>query len=688
MENRIENPSGSLSLFMENLKRLLDFLAGSDENLSSAGIPGKPRKIVWWGLLLSIFIVVTLTYSNHFKNPFHFDDFHTIVNNEYIRDFGNTFLFFKDASTTSTHPQNQAYRPLTTFTLAVDYRLGNGVDSTFYFHLSNFTWFLLVISMIFLLVQKIAVFSLPHKTNLFIAWFAALWYGVLTSNAETVNYIISRTDIISTALVIIALVIFIYFPGKRRTYLYMIPVIAGMFVKETTAVFPALAFTWMVLFEYKWSLSQALKPGNFLKALKPVFLPLLACGALAVLVVNMMSSTWYVGNISRVDYLVTQFFVIVHYFNTFFLPFNLSADTDWVRITNIFDDRVIIGFLFIVFLLYIAFKTSEKQETRPIAFGILWFILALLPTSSIIPLSEVMNDHRIFFPFIGLMISVCWTLYLFFIRRKEIIMNNPFYKYAALLFLAGIIGAHIYGTRQRNEVWSSDESLWYDVTLKSPDNGRGLMNYGLALMRKGDYEGAQTYFEKALVHVPYYSYLHVNLGILKNAMGKKEEAEKYFKNGIQYSQNNPEHYYFYADWLRKQNRINEAILMLEKAVELSPGHTVSKNLLNELNSFQGKTTLEIAEERVNANPSPANYVNLSLEYYYAKRYEDCIKACEEALKLKPDYDIAYNNICSCYNAIQQWDKAIEACEKGLKVNPGNQLMKNNLAVAKSEKGKK
>ena len=46
---------------------------------------------------------------------------------------------------------------------------------------------------------------------------------------------------------------------------------------------------------------------------------------------------------------------------------------------------------------------------RPVAFGLWWFLVALLPTS-IIPLAEVENDHRMFFPFIGLAAAVAWWI--------------------------------------------------------------------------------------------------------------------------------------------------------------------------------------------------------------------------------------------------------------------------------------
>jgi hypothetical protein len=60
------------------------------------------------GLLL---LAVVAAYSNHFSNPFELDDIHTIVRNESIRDLRNIPRFFADASTFSTLPANQTYRP-------------------------------------------------------------------------------------------------------------------------------------------------------------------------------------------------------------------------------------------------------------------------------------------------------------------------------------------------------------------------------------------------------------------------------------------------------------------------------------------------------------------------------------------------------------------------------------------------
>ena len=83
--------------------------------------------------------------------------------------------------------------------------------------------------------------------------------------------------------------------------------------------------------------------------------------------------------------------------------------------------------------------------------------------------------------------------------------------------------------------------------------------------------------------------------------------------------------------------------------------------------------------------TPENYLNLSVRYYEAGQYEKCIETSQEALKLKPDFALAYNNICSAYNEMKMWDKGIEACQQALKIDPELHIAKNNLNYAVTAK---
>ena len=511
----------------------------------------------------------TVTYSNHFFNSFHFDDFHTIVNNVYIKNIGNIPLFFQDGSTFSSLPTNQSYRPVVTTTLAIDYWLGGGLRTTFFFHLSTFLLFLVQGACMYILYLGIFRTAFRHEWNRPAALSAVAWYLLHPAGAETVNYIIARSDSLSTLLVILSFVLFIHSPACRRFHLYLLPLAVGCLAKPIAAVFAPLLLAYVLLFEENRSWTDP-----FRKTL-PSFA---FCLILLAFIGKMEPPTWIPGGASLYHYVITQPYVILHYFTTFFLPLALSADTDWKPLATIGDVRFVAGALFVAALLAVAIGTARRDRLRPISFGILWFLIALLPTS-LIPLAEVTNDHRVFLPYVGLVMAVSWTIALALARWKE---SAPPDRAFSLRVAAGItllLAAYAYGTVRRNEVWRSEETLWRDVAWKSPENGRGLMNYGLALMGRGEYRGAEKYFTEALRKYPSYPYLYVNMGVLKAATGAPGAAERYFQGAIALGPGYPECYFRYAKFLKDGKQYGEAARNLEKALKLAPAHLDARNLL-------------------------------------------------------------------------------------------------------------
>lgn len=199
-----------------------------------------------------------------------------------------------------------------------------------------------------------------------------------------------------------------------------------------------------------------------------------------------------------------------------------------------------------------------------------------------------------------------------------------------------------------------------------------------------------------------------------NATGRPAEAERYFRRGISLNPNNPEVYHFYGVFLKSQNRFLEAIQQFSTALELAPSHIDARHELmsvfftrNDTDKLRelaeqtlriapgdreaatylaamnkGATAQDLAEENARSHRTPEKLLDLSLAYYNAGQYEKSIDAARDALTLRPDYDLAYNNLCAAYNELRQWDKAIAAGEKAVKLNPNNRLAINNLAVAR------
>src|SRR6516165_9128440 len=186
-------------------------------------------------------------YANHFHNSFHFDDAHTIEINAAIRELRNIPLFFRDATTFSALPSNQSYRPLVSTLLAIDYRIGRGLNP-FWFHASIFTLFVVLTLLLAFVIYRVLEVDAPSLRNLWIAGAAAVWYGLYPANADSVNYIISSSEVISTLGVIASFAVYFAFPNLRRYYVYSLPAAIAILAKPPSAIFAVLFAIYRALF--------------------------------------------------------------------------------------------------------------------------------------------------------------------------------------------------------------------------------------------------------------------------------------------------------------------------------------------------------------------------------------------------------------------------------------------------------
>ncbi|WP_299442076.1 tetratricopeptide repeat protein [uncultured Aquimarina sp.] len=636
-------------------------------------------------ILLVILIATFLVYLNHFDNPFFFDDTHTISENESIRSLENWTSFFTNADTFSSLPANRAYRPMITLMNAIDYSFADGLDSR-YFHYHIFFWFLILIILNYFLLKHIYNESLPkYKWIGITALFATAWFALHTVNAETINYICARSDSFSTLCIVASLLLYLS-PFGRKWHLYIITMIIGIWTKQTGVMFFPLLLVYVILFEENSLITDFSIQTK--KKIIIIFKKTLPAGIIAfsLFVFNQYYLTPESTNstnflVTRFEYISTQWYVITHYLGNFILPIHLSADPDIEIIKPWYNIRLLVGLFIILAMLFLMIKTAFKRELRPISFGIAWFFIALLPTT-LNPLFQIANDHRMFFPFIGLFIAVPWGI-LILLKKYKILDNPKRYFPLITIVLAIVLIGNAYGTIQRNNVWDTEDSLWLDVVQKSPKNGRGMMNYGLTHMAKGNYDIALEYFNKADKLSPNYYALHINLAVLYDAKKNSTKAEQYFKSAIKLNSVSPSPDYFYARYLAKQKKYNEAEIYLKKALTKSPNHLQSKSLLNSV--LKNKTTMQeeinLLANKTENNPDANTLLNLSQKYYQTKDYELVIKTCYKILEIDPKNPYAYNNICSAHNQLKQWELGAQACRKALEINPNYQLAKNNLKWA-------
>jgi Flp pilus assembly protein TadD len=473
-----------------------------------------------------------------------------------------------------------------------------------------------------------------------------------------VNYIIASSDVISALGVVASFAVYFLFPRQRRYFLFVLPAAICILAKPPAIVFPVLFAFYRLLFPTPNEDGNRSRTGKW-----EILPPFLICAAMLAFVQSMTPRSWVAGAMDSFGYLITQPYVVLEYFRTFLWPSQLSADYDLGPFSSLRDAHFWTGAAFATLLIAAAIGFSFFKRTRVIGFGLLWFLVGLLPTS-LFPLAEVMNDHRTFLPYLGLVTALAGVASLWIERLKQPI---TLVSQAATAVIGLLLVTGAYATFQRNKVWQSEQTLWRDVTLKSPRNGRGLMNYGLTLMAEAKYSEALDYFHRAEVFTPHYPILFVNLGIAENAIGQADAAEQHFKDALRLAPGTPDVYTFYAHFLIQHERQAEAQPLLRKAAELSPHDEMIRDLTTEASVFSAET-----------------YLNQSLQFYREHKFADSLTAAQKALELRPGYAQAWNNIAAAYNDLGQFEKAASACEEALRLKPDFELARNNLRYAQEK----
>jgi Flp pilus assembly protein TadD len=518
---------------------------------------------------------VFAAYANHFHNSFHFDDGHVIQNNAYLRDLRNIPGFFTGASKFSSWPTLSDYRPLTSASFAFDYWRGGALD-LFTFHVTQWTLHLFLSVLVFFFLNRVLADTGASSRRPWLALFGAALFGIHRVNTEPVNYLCQRAEILATLGVVGSFVFYQYAPRWRKTLLWHLPWIAGAFAKQSALVFAPLLAVYLLIFpERGRETSSGRRWPAWLTASAPAFvLAALFYGLQAKLAEPNLLRTL----VSPKVYLQTQTFAYPHYFRLFLLPFGLSADPDWAPIEKWYDTRVFAGTLFGALFVWVAFLYARRRPAgKAFLFGTLWFFITLVPSSSLIPLSQMISEHRPYPAFIGLIL--CLTAATDDWLGPVVSGRASRRERAAVALGILVLAAHGVGTFRRNRDWLNEEALWKSVTEESPGNGRAWMNYGGIFMARADFVEARFCFVRAQTLLPNYDVLEVNMGILEGAVGNPGEAERHFQRALALNSSTAMAHFYYGRWLHESGRDGEAAAHLAAAIVSSPADLEARHLL-------------------------------------------------------------------------------------------------------------
>jgi tetratricopeptide (TPR) repeat protein len=222
--------------------------------------------------------------------------------------------------------------------------------------------------------------------------------------------------------------------------------------------------------------------------------------------------------VSRSDYLFTQFRVIITYIRLIFLPFNQRLDYDYQLLKSFFDWRVFCSLFVIVLLLggavWMIMKSRNScPHLRFIAFGILWFFLALSIESSFIPIIDLIFEHRLYLPSFGAFTAISTAVLTFAGDKDTVIKNRLLEGFLLIALLLALVAW------KRNLVWKSEVALWEDTTSKSPNSARGWNNLAGAYILQKEAQKALKATVRSIELDPSKADALNNLGIALDLFG-------------------------------------------------------------------------------------------------------------------------------------------------------------------------
>ncbi|MCU0370457.1 MAG: hypothetical protein MUC31_03490, partial [Bacteroidales bacterium] len=369
--------------------------------------------------IILIAIIGIIAYANSFNNSFQFDDGYHIVDGTKIKNIDNVLK--------ASHWKAVANRPFSFFTLAVNYKL-NQLDVTGY-HIANLLFHVLAGFMAFLLTLEIL--SLPmfrkNKTagdfKILIALFTAFIFVAHPIQTQAVTYIIQRMSVLAGFFYMWS--VLLYIRGRKlhlkkqaekkwKPYaFYAGAFVAGIFgflSKQNAITFP-VAFILAEIFFIRNNEQKIDR--KFLV----IFSSLIALIILMGILVNGLPSEY--DKISRSHYLLTQFRVIAKYWQLIFLPVNQHLDYYFTISTTLWSAKELAGLALIILTILLGIWLYRKKWNVA-AFAIFWFYLALSLESSIIPIRDVIFEHRLYIALFGFAFAVSYLAFYFLSTKKAI----------------------------------------------------------------------------------------------------------------------------------------------------------------------------------------------------------------------------------------------------------------------------
>jgi tetratricopeptide (TPR) repeat protein len=366
-------------------------------------------------------------------------------------------------------------RPLLRATYFLDHALW-GMHATG-FLLTNFLLHALAVLAMF----QLALRRLDNQGG---ALVVALVFALQPANAEAVAYLSGRSVLLSTALLLGALLA--HERGREPSptarawrWLSLLAFVLAALARETALVYPLLLLAWEATRPGGGNGRRAMVPGCMAGLLGLLFLALLRYRELAAYSKELKSP---------LTSLAANLAALPESFSLWFRPWALSLvhptpdPTAW---------RVALGLALVLLLVLLA---SRGQRAWPLAaLAAAWVLIALAPTHGFIARRDLVTERQLYLAWVGpsFFSGGLWL----FLRRSR----AP--RLATIATVALLLGVG-WASLRRVDLWRDEVRLWSDTVRKAPASALAWNNLGAAQRDAGNVPAAASAFRRAIALDP------------------------------------------------------------------------------------------------------------------------------------------------------------------------------------------
>ncbi len=640
--------------------------------------------------MLALGGLVLAAYSNSFQAALVFDSASAIGEDPRIREGTPENIeailkgryWYGDSGRAATSPW---YRPLTTFSYLVNYAvLGNGPRPAGY-HWVNLALHEVNVALVYALGVLVLGETAP-------AWALAAIWGLHPLLTEAVTSIVGRADLLAAFGVLAGLLCHMKGANAagRRRVAWLAGLAAaqavGLFSKENAAVLPGI----MLLYDLTWPerATWRRRAAAYAAAALPIVAYLYLRSGLhwhAVIEYTenpLVAAGFWTTRLTAVK-------VIGKYLWLFVWPVRLSADYTYNsislfgwRVWNWEDAKAIVALAVCLgaVLLAVLLAVRWRRTGKPLLFFLVFFFVALAPTSNLIVLvGSTMAERFLYLPSVGLAGCVVAAIYALGQRRFPIRPAAVRVAWAALGLVCLAFAARTYA---RNFDWQDERSLWASTVEVCPGSARAHYSLGLALERLpyGLPEAIAEY--QAAVRIePDFAEARNNLAnALAQTPGRLPEAIAEYQAALRIRPDLAAVHHNLANTLaRMPGRLPEAIAEYQAALRIRPDDADAHDALaNALAQTSGRLPEAIAQYQAALRIEPDRaevHFNLANALVQTPgRLPEAIAEYQAALRGDPDFVEAHVNLANTLARMPgRLPEAIAEYEAALHLRPDPQL---------------